>query len=217
MRNLLNKEIKLAANPIAFYFILFSFMAMIPGYPILVGAIFVCMGIFQSFMSARENNDILFTILLPVKKTDAVKAKYIFTCFIQLCSFTLSFILVLIRMTFFKSAAVYTNNVMMNANQFYLAMTLIVFGVFNILFVKSFFKTAYNLGKGFIVFAIAAFIIVGLAEAVHHIPGLTFLNSNDAIDSLTMWFILVGGVVFYVISTIWAEKSSEKLFEVVDM
>lgn len=217
MKNLLSKEIKLAANPIAFFFIAFGFMAMIPGYPILIGAFFVCMGIFQSFQNARENNDILYTILLPVKKTDAVKAKYIFTCFIQLCSFVLSFGLSLLRMTVLKNVTPYVNNVMMNANQVYLCFSLIVFGVFNILFVKSFFKTAYNLGKGFIFFAVVSFIIVVIAEALHHFPGLEFLNSNDAMTDVRMWIILMAGMVFYCVSTITAEKSAERLFESVDM
>ena len=75
-RNLLSKEIKLAASPLAWLFISFSLMAFIPGYPILVGAFFICFGIFQCFQSGRENNDILYTVLLPVSKTDAVKAKY---------------------------------------------------------------------------------------------------------------------------------------------
>lgn len=217
MKNLLSKEIKLAANPIAFFFMAFGVMAMIPGYPILVGAFFVCMGIFQSFQNARENNDILYTILLPVKKSDAVKAKYIFTCFIQLCSFAISLILTLVRMTVLKNATPYVNNAMMNANQVYLAFTLVVFGIFNIIFVRDFFKTAYKLGKGFIVFAIVAFIVVIIAEALHHIPGLAFLNANDSLRDIRMWLILAAGIVFYILTTVLAEKSAEKLFESVDM
>lgn len=43
-------------------------MTMVPGYPILVGAFFVCFGVFQSFQNACVNNDILYTVLLPVKR-----------------------------------------------------------------------------------------------------------------------------------------------------
>jgi len=217
MRNLLNKEIKLSANPLSFFFILFGLMAMIPGYPILVGAFFVCMGIFQSFQSARENNDILYTILLPVCKRDAVKAKFIFTCFIELVSFVLSFALTIIRMTVFKNSKVYTSNVMMNANQFYLAFLLVIFGIFNFVFVRSFFKTAYKFGKGFIIFAIVGFVVIALAESAHHVPGLEFLNGTDTMANPTMWVFFVLGIIFYVLVTVLSEKSSEKLFEAVDM
>lgn len=46
MKNLMRKEIKLSASLISFLFILFSMMTMVPGYPILVGAFFVCFGVF---------------------------------------------------------------------------------------------------------------------------------------------------------------------------
>ena len=74
MKNLLVKELKLSALPLSYFFILFGAMAMIPGYPILVGAFFVCLGIYQSFQNGRENNDILYTVLLPVKKEAAEKS-----------------------------------------------------------------------------------------------------------------------------------------------
>ena len=42
MKNLLKKELKLAASPLTWLFLVAAFMTMIPGYPILVGAFFVC-------------------------------------------------------------------------------------------------------------------------------------------------------------------------------
>ena len=78
MIKLLRKEIKLAASPLSYLFIGFGLMAFIPGYPILVGSFFVCLGLFQSFQAAREANDILYTVLLPVAKGDVVRAKYAF-------------------------------------------------------------------------------------------------------------------------------------------
>ena len=87
MKDLLIKELKLATQPITYCFLAFSLMTLLPGYPILLGAFFVCLGIFQSFQSGRENNDILYTVLLPVRKSDAVKAKFLSVCFIELAAF----------------------------------------------------------------------------------------------------------------------------------
>ena len=44
MKNLLNKEIRLAASPLSWLFLVFGLMALIPGYPILVCAFFICFG-----------------------------------------------------------------------------------------------------------------------------------------------------------------------------
>ncbi|MGO3548708.1 MAG: ABC-2 transporter permease, partial [Paucilactobacillus nenjiangensis] len=60
MKNLLIKEIQLTSMPITFIFLLFAFMTLIPGYPILMGAFFICLGIFFSFQNGRETNDILY-------------------------------------------------------------------------------------------------------------------------------------------------------------
>lgn len=49
MRKLLYKEVKLAASPLTFWFILSSLLTLVPGYPILVGTFFLTLGIFYSF------------------------------------------------------------------------------------------------------------------------------------------------------------------------
>ena len=97
MINLIKKEFKLSAHILSYVFIAFGLMTFIPGYPILVGVFFSCLGIFQSFQSYRESNDISYTILLPVSKKDIVKAKFIFVLTIQL-TFLIMFIIT-IRMT----------------------------------------------------------------------------------------------------------------------
>lgn len=217
MKDLLNKEIKLAAHPLAWLFIAFGVMAMIPGYPILVGNFFVCLGIFQSFQKSRENNDILYTALLPVKKADVVSAKFTFVCLIQMLSFALMAVLTLVRMTVFKDGAVYVNNAMMNANQAYLGYALIVFALFNLLFVKGFFKTAYKFTKPFVSFIAAAFIVVGITETLHHIPGLQFLNDTDTMNNPVQWGILAVCAVIYAVVTISSKNASQRYFEEVDL
>ena len=65
MRNVLRKEMRLSASVLSYLFILFGLMFFLPGYPVLCGAFFVTLGIFQSLQTAREANDIVFSALLP--------------------------------------------------------------------------------------------------------------------------------------------------------
>ena len=83
MRNIMLKEMKLSASPISYLFILAGFTFFLPGYPVLCGAFFTTLGIFQGFQYAREANDIEFSVLLPVSKKDTVKGKYFFVCFMK--------------------------------------------------------------------------------------------------------------------------------------
>ena len=49
MNVLLKKEMRLSALLLTYLFIGFGVMTLVPGYPILCGAFFITLGIFQSF------------------------------------------------------------------------------------------------------------------------------------------------------------------------
>lgn len=133
---------------------------MIPGYPILIGAFFVCFGLFYTFQSGRENNDVLYSVLLPISKTDAVTARYLFCCMIEAISFLLMLILTVLRMTLLPDAAPYAENPLLNANPFFLAFSLLVMLAFNALFIPGFYRTGWKIGKPLIIFGIATLLLV---------------------------------------------------------
>lgn len=215
MKSLLNKELRLSAHILSFLFLAFALMTLIPGYPILVGAFFVCLGIFQTFQGSRENNDVLYTVLLPVEKGDAVRARFLFVCFIQLAAFVLMGVLTAVRMTLWGDAAVYVSNPMMNSNPVYLGWVLLVFALFNGIFVGPFYKTAYKFGKPFVTFIVVSFLVVAAAETLHHIPGLTFLNGTERLG--TQIVILAAAMGLYALVTFLSCRRAVRVFETIDL
>ena len=129
MRNVLRKEMRLSASVLSYLFILFGLMFFLPGYPVLCGAFFVTLGIFQSFQTAREANDMVFSVLLPIAKRDIVKGKYLFVCLIEGCALLLMLLAVALRMTVLSESLVYRGNALMNANFFALGMACVIFGL----------------------------------------------------------------------------------------
>ena len=216
MRKLLRKEMRLAASPLSYLFTAFGLMFLVPGYPILCGAFFVTLGLFQSFQAAREANDIVFSALLPVAKKDVVKGKYLFVCLIEACGLILMTASVLLRMTVFSGSAVYRSNALMNANFFALAAACVIFGLFNLIFVGGFFKTAYKLSP-FINYIIAAFLTIVAAEAVHHIPGLEALNAFGFDCFPLQISMLLGGFAIYILLTGVSYKTACARFEKIDL
>lgn len=216
MKDLLNKELKLATQPITYWFLAFSVMTFLPGYPILLGAFFICLGIFQSFQRGYENHDILYTVLLPIRKSDAVKAKFLSVSLIEMAGFLLMVIFTLIRMTLLSDASPYVHNALMNANPVFLGFALVLFAVFNLVFVRGFFKTAYRYGVPFLTFIAVGFLVIGLAESLHHFPNLHALNATALQDVTSLWGLTVIGAVVYAVGTWGAYKSSVKRFEKVD-
>jgi len=217
MRNLLMKEMKLSASILSYLFIAFGMMFLLPGYPILCGVFFSCLGIFQGYQNAREANDLVFSALLPVSKQDVVKGKMLFACFIELCTLALMAIAMLLRMTVFTDSVVYRMNALMNANPFALGVAFLIFGLFNLIFIAGFFKTSYKLGKPFVTFIIVAFVAIGIAEALHFFPGLEALNAFGTEHLTLQLSLLVAGVLCYIILTWLALRSSMASFEKTDL
>lgn len=217
MKNLLYKEMKLSASPLSYFFISSAFLTFAPGYPILLGAFFTTLGIFYSFQTMRENSDIQYSLLLPVAKCDIVKSKFIFTVIIELCSFILMTAITLIRMLVLNSSAVYTSNKLMCANLSFLGFALFIFGLFNLIFVGGFFKTAFYFAKPFVTYCIVSFIVIITAETLHHIPGLDFINSFGFDYIFPQAVILLAGLIAFVILTGFGLKKSEQRFEKIDL
>jgi len=216
MTKLLKKEFILTGSILSYLFILFSLMAFIPSYPILVGAFFVCLGILYTFQFAREYNDVLYTALLPINKCDTVKARYLFVICIQMVSLVLTAIVVAIRMTLLKDAVPYAENLLMNANMAYLGYFFVVLAMFNIIFLAGFFKTAFYYGKWFIIFCIVTFVVVSIGETLHHLPNLGSLNALSGDVSLQL-IVLAFGAVLYIAGTAISLKLSIKRFENIDL
>ena len=216
MKNLFYKEMKLSANPLTYWFIAFSAMTMIPRYPILVGSFFICLGIFHTYQQIREYDDVTYTVMLPVKKRDIVTAKYLFVLFIELTAFILCTLLTIIRMKILGTAVPYATNQLMNANMAYLGYTMIVFAVFNSIFLAGFFKTTYKIGKPFFIFCVVSFIIIIMGEILHHIPDLESLN-NPSDLSMPQIVIFAIGVVVFMLCTWLSYQKAVKDFEGIDL
>ena len=217
MSLLLKKEIHLSSLLLTWLFIGFGAMTLLPGYPILCGVFFITLGIFQSFQSAREANDIVYSALLPVAKKDVVRGKYQFVMTVELCGFALMAGLTLLRMMALKDTAIYRQNALMNANPFYLGAALLIFGVFNVVFVGGFFRTAYQLGKPFIVYTIAAFLMIGAAETLHHVPGLDAVNAFGSDHAVLQAALLLGGILLYIALTYLSYRKACTNFEKIDL
>jgi len=216
MNPLLRKEMRLSASVLSYIFIAFAVLTLIPGYPILCGAFFVTLGIFHSFQNAREANDIVYSALLPIAKHDVVKGKFQFAVMIEMLGFLVMVILTVVRMTVLSDAEVYRENALMNANLFFLGMSLVVFGLFNLVFIGGFFKTAYKLSP-FIPCIVAVFVAIVIAEALHYIPGLEAVNAFSFDDIVLQICLLLVGVVLFAVMTYISYRKSCSNFEIIDL
>ncbi|MBR5536673.1 MAG: ABC-2 transporter permease [Clostridia bacterium] len=217
MKNLLYKELRLATPLLTVLFLGFALMAFLPGYPILCGAFFIGMGMFQGYQYQREAGDITYSLLLPVRKTHIVAAKYLAAVCLQMGAFALFAAFTWVRMTFLAEVPVYVHNVMMGANPVFLAFVLVIVAGFNVLFLGGFFKTAYNIGRPFLAFGVFAFLTIGAAEALHHLPGMAWTNVLDGSCLGRQMAVLLCAAALYAFATVLSCKVSQKRFEKLDL
>ncbi len=107
-------------------------------------------------------------------------------------------------------------NLMMNANTAYLGYVMLVFAVFNSIFLAGFFKTVYKIGKPFVLFCIAGFIIIIPGEALHRIPGLESLNAPSNLSIPQVGVFVIGAFLFMLCTLLSYQKSIEN-FEKIDL
>jgi len=229
MKALLNKEFKLCLHPTVFIYLALILMLLIPNYPYLVSCFFVCNAIFFIFQTARENGDAMYTAMLPVSKAQTVKARVWFVVIIQMID-----LLLMAGMCAFALVSMpHTNAGGTDHSLSLLAFALVLFAIFNVIFLPSFYKTGYKAGAAFLKGAIGVWIWIILAEGLMIAsPGIAFSTNvpffrliHETVDCFpktgTAWKvqgILFGaGLLIYTVCTALAAKISVKRYEKVSV
>ena len=71
----LYKDLRLAAHPTLYIFILLGALVIVPSYPYSLVFFFGCLAPFITMMYGRETNDIYYMALLPIEKRKIVTSK----------------------------------------------------------------------------------------------------------------------------------------------
>ena len=64
---------------------------------------------------------------------------------------------------------------------------------------------------------IAAFITIGIAETLHHIPGFEALNAFGVDEIFLQVILLLSGIIVFSFMTYFAFKKATKDFERIDL
>lgn len=215
MNNLLRKEFKLALHPTAYLFLPMAAMLLIPNYPYYVAFFYQTLGIFFIFLNGNTTNDLFFTALLPIRKKDSVAARFATVILLELAQVALAVPFAIMRYRINPAE----NLAGMEANPALFGLVLLMFAIFNIVFLPGFYKTGHKTGTPFLVACAAMLLFVGAAEAAIQLtPGL-----KQALDTVTAAYlpqqlaVLALGVVGYALLTAVAFSLSVRRFERLDL
>lgn len=187
MKTLLYKQLRLVCQPMTLVFCLFGVMLLIPAYPYTVMWFYVMLGLFFSFLNGREQKDVYYSALLPIRKRDTVKANCLFVGLIELLALVIAIPFALLR----AKLGIGDNPVGLNANVTLFACGLMLFAVFNAVFLLSFYRTAYKVGVSFVKACIVMAVAAIIMEAAVHFPALSRFNGYDLACQLPLLAAIV--------------------------
>lgn len=215
MKNILNKELKLALHPTSIIFLSFAAMFLIPNYCYYAIFFYTTLGIFFINLSGRENNDIFYTMLLPVCKKDIVKGRFILINIIEVLEILLSIPFIILRNNILSAG----NLAGMDANIAILGFAFILYGIFNLIFLTKYYKNVDKIGSSFVHGSIGVGLFVTIMEAGVHISSFmkNYLDCSIYEHTALQLIVLVIGVAIYILFNLIAYKKSVESFEKLDL
>lgn len=214
MKTLLYKQLRLACHPMTPVFCLSGIMLLIPNYPYSVAFFYVTLGLFFTFLNMREQKDIYYSALLPLRKRDTVRAAVAFTVLVELLSVVITALFCLLSA---KLQPGKDNAVGMDANLMLLGAGFVLYGVFNLVFFVCLYRSGYKVGAAYLKANLALWPMMLLAEALPHFPSLVWLNRVDTQANLRQIPILLFGIAVFAVLTMLAYRRSARLYERVDL
>lgn len=215
MTNLIYKEFRLWWHPGMFLFLCTGSFLLFPSWPFFIAFGYIFIAFTNSFALGRANQDILFTVSLPVRKRDTVLARVCFMAIIELLQVIAAIPFAIIN----NSVYLKGNMAGMNTNFAFFGFVLILYAIFNLIFFPMFYKTAYKTGIP-ILSALSATVVGGgiVSVAVGFIPVLrTHLDGLGASHIASQLPVLAAGILLFALLTWIAYKISADRFEKVDL
>jgi ABC-2 type transport system permease protein len=214
MKNLLYKEFHLAIHPLFYPLLLLcAALLMIPQWVFFLALMyFFFITVPNIFTMGKAQNDVIFSVMMPVRKRDVVKARMTSIILLELLQVLVAALFAVLH------AAVYSSidNFLLDTNIAFFGFALVMYALFNLVFFPMFYKTAYKVGIPTLAGILAALLFAtGVEFAVLWIPDLQVLDGMWNIPA--QLGVMAGSIVLFVLINIAAYKISAKRFERIDL
>lgn len=203
MKNLMIKELRLCLHPLALVMLVAPLLVLIPGYPGMITYFYMTIGVFMISLKSRENNDMLYSLTLPVTRKQIVKSRMLMINAVELTQALIAAIIAI-----FCSKSLYT-----------LASALLFFGIWNLVYFSLLYKIPTKVGISFAVSCIPTVALI-ICDMIlfNAVPFLreNFLTPDPANIVPKLIFLLIG-IVVYAVGNLLAYIIGNRQFEKQDL
>jgi hypothetical protein len=212
MYNLVMKDLKLGVNPMFFAFpFLIGALMFVPGWLYFLVPLYFCwITIPNMFAGFRSQNDLMFTAILPVIKQDIVKARVTVIVILELLHVGVAMIYGMITFRLYPHLTYY----FFAPHMGFWGLCFVMLGIFNIIFISVYYKTAYKYGGATTASITGAMLFAGVAQWLgvdNSFVSDTF-NGTGADDMGLQTSILFAGIVIFIALTLMAYRIAVKRF-----
>ncbi|SDD84143.1 ABC-2 family transporter protein [Paenibacillus sp. UNCCL117] len=212
MYNLLMKDLKLGVHPI---FLVMPFLTgalmLIPGWIYFIVLLYFCWITIPNMCNQfRAQNDLMFTSMMPVTKRDMVKARVSVIVLLELLHLIVAAIFGIFTILLYPNLKYY----FFPPSIGFWGLCLVMFAIFNLIFIPMFYKTAYKFGKALFVSITVAMLFAGIAQWIGiQSPVVSdIFYSRDAHNLLLQTSILIAGIVIFSVTSVLAYRIAFKRF-----
>lgn len=212
MKNLLYKEFRLAIHPLFFLMPAFGALVLIPQWLYFFAPMyFFFISVPNVFSTAKAQNDIMYSAMLPVRRSDIVKARVTSMVILELIQILVTSLFAAVNMAIYPEG-----NFLMDANIAYIGFLFMIFGLFNIIMFPLFYRTAYKIALPTILSTAAVLLVAaGIEMLILFVPAAKVLDGTK--DIPTHLGVLAGGIVLFFALSAAAYRISVKRFASVNL
>lgn len=219
MKNLLLKEFKLCILPINYIFLTFAVILIIPSYPCYVSFFYLLLNTFWIFKNGDLNKDLQYSLILPIRKSDIVKARIMSVAIYEIVFFILSIPFAILNHKLVPQG----NNAGINSNFAFYGLVMIVLTISRYFFFTIYYKKAEKHERALLISFVIFFILYFIFECPvwmikkGNLQSLSFIDKFDLASLIKQLPILITGIIVYFLGWILTYKVSAKKFEQVNL
>lgn len=212
---LLMKEWKLCMHPTGYIMLLLSALVLVPGYPYGVICFFMGLAIYFICLTARESHDAGYTLMLPVSRAGAVRARILFCALLEAADMVVTGLFILLK----YAIGTLPNPAGLDAGLATIGEAMIIFAIFNMVFFPVYYRDIGKPGKAFAFAATAVFLWITLEiVASYAVPFVRdILDQPDPRNMGDKALFTLGGLALFLLGTWSAVMRSTRYFEEVDL
>jgi hypothetical protein len=215
MRELLYKEFRLAIHPAFYVILLTTTLLLIPNWIFTIAMSYLLWVIVPNlFVAIGANNDTFFSVLMPVKKSDVVRSKIYTVIALELLNLIIAIPFAIANFMLYRGGLG-----MLEPNPAFFGIVLIMYALFNFLFIPGFYKTGYKMALPMTIAIIGALLFAIFIQFLPFISQQFNTLFNLRTPESLMWQIgmLIVGIVVFVLLNSLTIKLSVKRFEKLDL